>query len=54
MGSVGVVSVMEKTRDNRLKWFRHIMRRGNLETVRVAMEDSVETLSGKKGLRLCR
>jgi len=37
---------MDKMRKNRLRWFGHVMRKEDLETVRTVMELSVE---GKKG-----
>jgi len=33
--SIGIMSIEDKMRDNRLKWFRHVMRRGETKAVRV-------------------
>lgn len=34
MGSIGVLLIVRKVKENRLIWFGHVMRRNNLETVR--------------------
>jgi hypothetical protein len=33
-GSIGMVSIVEKMRENRLKWFWHVMRREKTNAVR--------------------
>jgi len=33
--SIGVISIVDKMRENRLKWFGHILRREKTETVRL-------------------
>jgi len=44
--SIGVASIMDKLRENKLRLFGHVMRRKDLEAVRSVMELSVE---GKRG-----
>lgn len=46
-GSIGVISIVDKVRENRLRWFGHVMRRENSKAVRMVMEMNVERLSKK-------
>jgi len=43
---VGVVSDVDKMRDNRFRWFGYITRREDSETVRTVMEMNVEERRG--------
>ena len=45
-GSIGVSSIVEKMRENRLRWFGHVRRREETEAVRVVMDMNVV---GKRG-----
>jgi hypothetical protein len=45
-GSIGVVSIVYKMRKNRLRWFGHVMRREESNTVRVVTKINAE---GKRG-----
>ena len=38
----GVADITEKTREARLRWFEHVMRRKEEESSRIAMEMEVE------------
>jgi nonsense-mediated mRNA decay protein 3 len=37
-GSIGVASILDKMRDNRLRWFGHVMRREETNAVKVIMK----------------
>jgi len=39
---------VDKTRAKRLRWFNHVMWRGDMEVVRVAMEMNVEDKRERK------
>lgn len=41
-GSIGDASIVEKIRDNRLRWFRHVIRKGETEAVRASTKMNVE------------
>jgi len=41
-GSIRVALIMGKARENRYKWFGHVMRKEDLEAVRTIMELSME------------
>jgi len=41
-GGMGVASIVNKMRENRLRWFGHVMRRKNSEAVRTVMEINVK------------
>jgi len=43
---MGVVSIIDKMRENRLRWFGYVMRREDSEAVRIVMGLSIE---GKRG-----
>ncbi|KAL4092493.1 hypothetical protein QTP88_026994 [Uroleucon formosanum] len=45
-GSIGVASMVDKMRENRLRWFRHVMRREETSAVRKVLKMNVE---GKRG-----
>ena len=45
-GSIGVASIVDKMRENRLRWLGHVMRREETSAVRVVMKMNVE---GKRG-----
>lgn len=45
--SVKTASTMEKMRENRLRWFGHVMRRNNSEAVTIVMVINVDEKSGK-------
>ena len=45
-GSIGVASIVDKMRENRLRWFGHVLRREETEAVRLVREMHVV---GKKG-----
>ncbi|KAL4082969.1 hypothetical protein QTP88_023973 [Uroleucon formosanum] len=45
-GSIGVASIVNKMRENRLKWLGHVMRREETGAVRVVMKMNIE---GKRG-----
>jgi len=45
-GSIGVASIVDYIRENKLRWFGHVMRREETEAVRVVMKLNVE---GKRG-----
>jgi hypothetical protein len=44
-GSIGGVSIEDKRRENRLRWFGYVMRREKTKAVRVVIKTNVE---GKK------
>jgi len=46
--SIGVASITDKTRENTLRWFGHVMRREDLEVVRTVMELSVKERRGRR------
>jgi len=46
-GSVRVMSIVDKMRENRLRWFGHIMKREDSEAVRTIMELSVKGRRGR-------
>jgi len=41
-GSVCVASIVDKMRENKLRWFGHVMRRGETKAVRMVMKMNVE------------
>jgi hypothetical protein len=41
-GSIGVVLIVNKIRENRLRWFGHVMRREETKAVKVVMKMNVE------------
>lgn len=45
--SIGVVSVVEKMRENRLRWFGYVMRRKEIKIVKVVMKMNVEGNRGR-------
>lgn len=45
--SVKTASTMGKMRENRLRWFGHVMRRNNSEAVTIVMVINVDEKSGK-------
>jgi len=45
-GSIDVVSIIDKMRENRLRWFGLVMKREDLKAVRTVMELRV---NGKRG-----
>jgi hypothetical protein len=45
-GSIGVASIVDKIRVNRLRWFRHVMRREETKSIRTIMKMNVK---GKRG-----
>jgi hypothetical protein len=46
--SIDVVSIVDKMRKNRLRWFGHVMRRKETKAVRVVIKMNIE---GKRGRR---
>jgi hypothetical protein len=46
-GSIGVTSIVDKMRENILRWFGHVMRREETNVVRIVMKMDFETLRGK-------
>jgi len=44
---VGVATIIDTMRKNRPGWFNHIMRRGDSEELRVAMEINAEDKRGR-------
>jgi hypothetical protein len=47
-GSVGLALIVDKMRENRLKWFGHMVKREGTKAVRVFMEMNVEEKSRKE------
>jgi hypothetical protein len=45
-GSIGVASIVNKMRENRLRWFGHVMKRKETKAVRLDMKMNIE---GKRG-----
>ena len=45
-GSIGVASIVDKMRENRLRWLGHVLRREETEAVRLVKEMYVD---GKRG-----
>jgi hypothetical protein len=43
-GSIGIVSIMDKMRENRLRWFGYMIRRAEIKAVRVIMKINVERI----------
>jgi hypothetical protein len=41
-GSIGVATIVDKMRENRLRWFGHLMRRQETKVVRAVMKINVE------------
>jgi hypothetical protein len=41
-GSIGVTSIVQNTRENKLRWFGYVMRREETNQVRVVMKTNVE------------
>ncbi|XP_050548275.1 uncharacterized protein LOC126909909, partial [Daktulosphaira vitifoliae] len=41
-GTIGVVLTVDKMRENRLRWFGHVMRKEESETIRTVIEINVE------------
>ena len=46
-GSIGVAPIGDKMRENRLRWFGHVMRREESEVVRTVMNMNVEERRGR-------
>jgi len=47
-GSIRVVSTVDKMRENRFRWFGHVMRKESLNAVTAVMEMNVEGRRGRK------
>jgi len=41
-GSISVTPIVDKTRENKLRLLRHVMKRGETEAVRIVMKIKVE------------
>jgi hypothetical protein len=46
-GSIGVASMVDNMRENRLRWFGHVMRREETKAVRVVIKMNVERKRGR-------
>lgn len=46
--SKGVISIMDKIRKNRLRWFSHVVRKEKLGAVRMVLEMNFEGSRGRK------
>ncbi|XP_050534488.1 uncharacterized protein LOC126901782 [Daktulosphaira vitifoliae] len=46
-GSIDVTSIVDKMRENRLRWFGHVMRREELEAIRTVIAMNVEGRRGR-------
>lgn len=46
-----MVPILDKIRENMLKWFSHVMHRGDSEVVRVVIKMKVEEKRGRKRLK---
>jgi hypothetical protein len=40
--SIGIASIVDKMRENRLRWFGHIMRRVKIKAIKVIMKMNIE------------
>jgi hypothetical protein len=49
--NIDVVSIMNKMKENRLRWFGHVMRREEINAVRVAMKIKVKGKTRKEQKR---
>jgi len=45
-----VTPIVDKMRKNRLRWFTHVMRRGDLVAIKVAMEINFEGNKRERGV----
>jgi hypothetical protein len=46
-GSIGVASIVDKIRENKLIWFGHLMRREKTKAAIVVMKMNIEAKRGK-------
>jgi len=50
-GCIGVAMIVDKTRENRLRWFAHFMRRENSKAVGTVMKINVQEIKEEYDLK---